>query len=81
MRDKKTKQSFEGKLGVGAKVVAFAQDEGLICRAVGGDTIGICPPLIIKADEINDLFDRLGRALDKGLAWAKSEGHLGGHLA
>ena len=76
VKDKASKHSFDGKLGVGAKVVALAQDEGLIVRAVGGDTIGVCPPLIITADETNDLFDRLGRALDKGLAWAKSEGHF-----
>ena len=76
VKDKASKQSFDGKLGVGAKVVALAQDEGLIVRAVGGDTVAVCPPLIITADETNDLFDRLGRALDKGLAWAKSEGHF-----
>lgn len=76
VRDKKTKQSFDGKLGVGPKVVAFAQEEGLICRAVGGDTIGLCPPLIITADETNDMFDRLARALDRAHAWAKKEGHL-----
>jgi 4-aminobutyrate---pyruvate transaminase len=78
VRDKKTKQSFDAKIGLGAKVVALAQDEGLIVRAVGGDTIGICPPLIITADEINDLFDRLSRAFDKGLDWAKREGHFVG---
>jgi 4-aminobutyrate---pyruvate transaminase len=76
VKDKKTKQSFDGKLAVGPKIVSLAQDEGLICRAVGGDTIGICPPLVITADETNDLFDRLTRALDKGLDWAKKEGHL-----
>jgi 4-aminobutyrate---pyruvate transaminase len=76
VRDKKTKQSFDPKLAMGPKVVAFAQDEGLICRAVGGDTIGVCPPLIITADEINDMFDRLGRAFDKALDWAKREGHV-----
>jgi 4-aminobutyrate---pyruvate transaminase len=76
VKDKKTKQPFEAKLAVGPKIVALAQNEGLICRAVGGDTIGICPPLIITADETNDLFDRLTRALDKGLDWAKAEGHI-----
>jgi 4-aminobutyrate---pyruvate transaminase len=76
VRDKATRQSFEPKVGLGAKVVAFAQDEGLICRAVGGDTVGLCPPLIITADEINDMFDRLTKALDRGLAWVKAEGHM-----
>ena len=57
VKDKRTKQSFDAKLGLGAKVVAFAQSEGLICRAVAGDTIGLCPPLVITEDEINAVFD------------------------
>ena len=42
VRDKKAKQSFEGKLGVGAKATRFAEEEGLICRAVGGDSVALC---------------------------------------
>ncbi len=76
VKDKRTKQSFDGKVGLGAKVVALAQDEGLICRSVAGDTIGVCPPLIITENEINAMFDMLAKALDKAHAWAKAEGHL-----
>ncbi len=75
--DKKTKQSFDGKIGLGAKVVALAQAEGLICRAVAGDTIGLCPPLIIKDDEIGAMFDMVERALNGAHAWLRKEGHLG----
>ncbi|MBV1694213.1 MAG: aminotransferase class III-fold pyridoxal phosphate-dependent enzyme [Hyphomicrobiales bacterium] len=76
VRDKASKASFDPKLTVGAKVVAFAQEEGLICRAVGGDTIGLCPPLIIQPDEINAMFDMVERALDRGHQWAKRECHI-----
>ena len=76
VKDKRTRQSFDGKIGLGAKVVALAQEEGLIVRAVAGDTIGICPPLIITDDEINALFDMLETALDGAYVWAKGEGHL-----
>lgn len=76
--DKRAKTSFEPKLGVGAKTAQFAQDEGLLVRAVGGDNIGICPPLVITESEIDDLFDRLGRALDKAAVWARKEGHWHG---
>ena len=44
---------------------------------MAGDTIGICPPLIITEDEINVLFDRLEIALNGAYVWAKAEGHLG----
>jgi 4-aminobutyrate--pyruvate transaminase len=73
--DKKTKRSFEPKIGLGAKVVALAQAEGLICRAVAGDTIGLCPPLVITEHEINAMFDMLERALNGAELWLKKEGH------
>ena len=71
--DKRTKQSFDRASGVGARCVRFAEDNGLIVRAVAGDVVSICPPLVIAPQEIDDLFDRLGRALDQTLDWAKSE--------
>jgi len=71
--DKKTKQSFDPKRGVAAKCVAFAQEEGLIVRSVFGDAITICPPLIISPAEIDELFDRLTRALDRTLDWTVRE--------
>ncbi len=71
--DKKTKHQFDPKLGFAAKTVAFAQQEGLIVRNVFGDTITICPPLVISPAEIDELFDRLTRALDRTLDWATRE--------
>ncbi len=71
--DKPTKRAFDPKKGVAARCVRLAEEEGLIVRAVGGDTITICPPLIITADEIDELFARLTRALDRTLDWAKRE--------
>jgi 4-aminobutyrate--pyruvate transaminase len=35
--------------------------------------LSICPPLIIAPAEIDELFDRLERALDRTLAWVKHE--------
>ncbi len=67
--DKQTKASFPASKGVGAKVVSFAEDEGLICRAIGGDTVALCPPLIINGAQINEAFDKLTRALDRAADW------------
>jgi 4-aminobutyrate--pyruvate transaminase len=69
--DKSTKRSFEAKAGVGPCVVRFAEEEGLIVRSLLGDVISLCPPLVISIAEIDALFDRLGRALDRTLDWAK----------
>ncbi|HYF52861.1 MAG TPA: aspartate aminotransferase family protein [Salinarimonas sp.] len=72
--DKATKRQFDPKKGVAAKVSAFAQAEGLICRNLYGDRIALCPPLIISEAEIDELFDRLSRALDRTAAWVAQEG-------
>jgi 4-aminobutyrate---pyruvate transaminase len=67
--DKKTKRPFTAQHGVAARAVQFAEAEGLIVRAVMGDVLTLSPPLIINAQEVDELFDRLGRALDKTLDW------------
>ncbi|VAV89698.1 Aminotransferase, class III [hydrothermal vent metagenome] len=71
--DKATKKSFDPAHTVGAKAVNFAQENGLICRAVAGDSIALCPPLIMREDELNEMFDRLERALDATLALVEKD--------
>ncbi|MFY9769212.1 MAG: aspartate aminotransferase family protein [Xanthobacteraceae bacterium] len=71
--NKKTRQAFAPGQGVGSRAVRFAEDEGLIVRAVMGDVLTLCPPLIITAAEVDELFDRLTRALDKTLDWVRRE--------
>jgi 4-aminobutyrate---pyruvate transaminase len=71
--DKRSKQSFDPKKFVAARCVRFAEEMGLIIRFLAGDSLSICPPLIISAQEIDQMFDIIGRALDKTLDWAKRE--------
>jgi 4-aminobutyrate---pyruvate transaminase len=71
--DKTTKRSFAAGHGVGAQAVRFAEQEGLIVRVVAGDVLTLAPPLVIGAAQIEDLFDRLARALDKTLDWVTRE--------
>ena len=71
--DKSSKRSFVAKAGVAPRAVAFAEEEGLIVRFIVGDILSVCPPLIIAPAEIDELFDRLGRALDRTLDWARHE--------
>jgi 4-aminobutyrate--pyruvate transaminase len=71
--DKRSKRSFEPKAGVAAQAVRFAQQEGLIVRYLAGDVISICPPLIIAPGEIDELFARLARALDRTASWVSAE--------
>jgi 4-aminobutyrate--pyruvate transaminase len=71
--DKKARRNFEASKAAGLTVAGFAEAEGLIVRPLMGDRLAICPPLIITAAEIDELFARLTRALDKGLDWAQRE--------
>ena len=72
--DKSTKRAFDPRHGVGARAVRFAEEEGLIVRSVGGDVLTLSPPLVIKAPQIEELFEKLNRALDKTLDWVTREG-------
>ena len=71
--DKRSKRSFDPKAAVAPAVVGFAQEEGLIVRFLAGDIVSICPPLIITPQEIDELFDRLGRALDRAAQWVRAQ--------
>jgi len=62
--DKASKDSYPPERKAAALVAAKALGHGLIVRALPGDAIGICPPLVITGDEIDALFDRMERALD-----------------
>lgn len=64
--DKATKTPFDPVGRAGATVNAQAQENGLITRAMG-DTLALCPPLIIDEADINAMFDRLTKSLDAAL--------------
>jgi len=71
--DKRSKRSFDPAQGVAARCARFAEEQGLIVRFVINDTLTLSPPLVITPQEIDEVFDRLGRALDRTLDWAKRE--------
>jgi 4-aminobutyrate--pyruvate transaminase len=64
--NKESKQPFDDN-SVGAYCQQACEDNGLIVRALGGNGIALCPPLIITAAQIDELVEKLGRALDATL--------------
>jgi 4-aminobutyrate--pyruvate transaminase len=64
MGDKASRTPFAVERKAGYRFAALALEEGLIVRAMG-DTIGLCPPLIITPAELADLYARLARAMDR----------------
>ena len=73
--DKATGQAFDPDAAVGKYSLARMKDNGLISRAIG-DTLALCPPLIVSADEVDEIFVRYTKGLDETLDWVTRQGLL-----
>ncbi|MEX0409075.1 aminotransferase [Aquibium sp. LZ166] len=71
--DKATKRPFDPKSGVGPQVARILEGHGAILRAIG-DTIALCPPMVITEAELTELFDRLEKGLADAEAWVAKAG-------
>ena len=77
--DRKTKQPFEPKARLHAQVKAAAMREGLLCYPMGGtidgvrgDHILLAPPYIVRDTDIDQIVQRLARALESAVAAVRS---------
>jgi len=70
VKDKATREPFQPSDGVGFYAARRAQAHGVITRGMG-DTLGFCPPLIIREAEIDDMLARVAKALDDTHAWLR----------
>lgn len=61
-----TRQPFNDN-SVGGFCQKACEANGLIVRAMGGNSIALCPPLIITEAQVDELVDKLGRAIDATL--------------
>ncbi|NAZ36276.1 aminotransferase [Rubellimicrobium sp. CFH 75288] len=65
--DKATKRPFDSKLSVSERIANASTDEGLICRPLG-QSIVLAPPFILTEAQMDEMFAKLGRALDRVFA-------------
>ncbi|NKJ48503.1 aspartate aminotransferase family protein [Burkholderia sp. SG-MS1] len=75
VRDKTSRENFPPEAGVAAFAGQRARAHGVITRALG-DTLSLCPAMIIDEAQIDDLIARIGRALDDALVYARERGHF-----
>lgn len=75
VRDRATKETFDPTLKLHAHIKREAFERGLICYPDGGtadgdrgDHILLAPPFIISEDEIMEVVDKLGEAVDAALS-------------
>ncbi len=78
--DKASRALFDPALAVPAEAARRAQQHGVITRGIG-DAIFLCPPLIIDEPTIDELMQRIERALDETLVWARDAGLMGSRAA
>ncbi len=61
VKDKRTRERFSGEIGMRCR--EHCLNNGLVMRAVG-DTMIIAPPLVINAEQIDELLEKAWRCLD-----------------
>ena len=75
--NKHSGEAFNGT-SVGAYAKQACQDNGLLIRAVGGNSIAFCPPLIITTDQIDEMVDKFSLAIQTTLQYANKESLIKG---
>jgi len=61
--DKETREQYPASAKAAPTVYAKTADHGAFGRALPGDAMGFCPPLIITEAEINEMFDAVMKGL------------------
>lgn len=67
VKDKPTKTPFDASLSVSERIANTCTDLGLICRPLG-QSIVLCPPFILTEEQMDEMFDKLERALTQVFA-------------
>ncbi len=72
MANKRTREPFPAAMKVGTLVQDKCQEEGLIVRAIG-DRIAFTPPLIISADQLQEMCRLFRKGLDAAWSTMRNE--------
>ena len=67
VKDRATKTPFDGSLSVSERIANTCTDMGLICRPLG-QSIVLCPPFIMTEAQMDEMFEKLDKALTKVFA-------------
>ena len=75
VRQAEPREPFAASDGVGAFCANACHQAGLVLRNMG-DSIAICPPLIINENQIDELVSKLAGAIDQTQDWVHKQGLL-----
>ena len=62
--DKHNRTNFDPRMKIGPRLTKIMEENGVIGRASMNDTLCFSPPLIISEAEIDEMLDRVAKALD-----------------
>ena len=63
--DRAAHANFSPAAKIGPRLSKLCEENGVIGRASMNDTLCFSPPLIITVEEVSEMLDRVGRALDE----------------
>ncbi|PWE51243.1 aspartate aminotransferase family protein [Thioclava sp. NG1] len=67
VKDRESKTPFDGSLSVSERIANACTDQGLICRPLGQSVV-LCPPFVLTEPQMDEMFEKLERALKKVFA-------------
>lgn len=83
VKDQATKEAFPLSLGVSGRIINRAFEKGLLVypavgglEGVAGDSIMVTPPLVITAEQVDEIVGILRSAIEEVQAELKQEGHF-----
>jgi 4-aminobutyrate--pyruvate transaminase len=73
VKEPATRKKFDPKAGVAAELVRRAQARGVLLRALGGDVVVFCPPLISEKSQIDVMMSVFVEALHDTARWLSTQ--------
>ncbi len=74
VKDRETNEPFDGTLGLAMKIKKAAMNAGLVCYPMAGtvdgtngDHVMLAPPFIYEESHMDELVEKLGKAIDVGI--------------
>jgi 4-aminobutyrate---pyruvate transaminase len=63
--DRGAHKNFDASLKIGARAAKLCEAHGVISRGLPGDALAFSPPLIIGEDDVREIVEKVGRAVDE----------------
>lgn len=64
VQNKESGEAFPASAAVGQYCMDQCREHGLINRVIAGDSLAFCPPLIVDANQIDEIFSKFESALE-----------------